>query len=407
MKSALLKLLSNFWILKEKDVESYYECKNIDKELKDFIVTKLGLRFYSTSDMVKLEKVPLVPREYMGILEFEEPKDYVFFCLVLAFLEDKGKDTQFLLEDITQYIRLNFPFEEIDWTMYSDRRSLIRVLKFCEKMGLIKIDDGNQELFVERPDVDVLYESTGLSKYFMRTFPKSLVEYSSVEEILNSEFEFTNGLSDQITDIKRIKAYRGLLIDGIVDFESEAPLYYIKKQKTTISQDLERFVPELELHVFKSFAYLSVEGDYKYTYPDDSNLCDVLLLCSRELLERVEKGELRLSPAHEMLEISLDHFKLIVEDVKKKYGHFWNKEWREKSTEKIFEELLEFLQLHNFAKTNDDGYLVISPIFFRIVGEYQDYETNSQLSEKDNSNEKAFEGINVDGGFHVEDEQGK
>ncbi|ADQ03792.1 Conserved hypothetical protein CHP02678 [Caldicellulosiruptor owensensis OL] len=407
MKSTLLKLLSNFWVLKEKDVESYYECKNIDKELKDFIVSKLGLRFYATSDMVRLEKVPLVPRKYMGILDFEEPKDYVFFCLVLAFLEDKGKNTQFLLEDITQYIRSNFPGEEIDWTMYSDRRSLIRVLKFCEKMGLIKIDDGNQELFMERVDVDVLYESTGLSKYFMRTFPKSLVEYLSVEEILNSEFEFTNGLSDQITDIKRIKAYRGLLIDGIVDFECEAPLYYIKKQKTTILQDLEKFVPELELHLFKSFAYLSVEGDYKYTYPDDSNLCDVLLLCSRELLERVEKGELRLSPAHDILEISLDHFKLIVEDVKKKYGHFWNKEWREKSTEKIFEELLEYLQLHNFAQTNDDGYLVISPIFFRIVGEYQDYETNSQLSEKDNSNEKAFEDINVDGGFHFEDEQGK
>uniref|UniRef100_A0A7C5V4W7 TIGR02678 family protein n=1 Tax=Caldicellulosiruptor owensensis TaxID=55205 RepID=A0A7C5V4W7_9FIRM len=407
MKSTLLKLLSNFWVLKEKDVESYYECKNIDKELKDFIVSKLGLKFYVTSDMVRLEKVPLVPREYMGILDFEEPKDYVFFCLVLAFLEDKGKDTQFLLEDITQYIRSNFPGEEIDWTMYSDRRSLIRVLKFCEKMGLIKIDDGNQELFVERVDVDVLYESTGLSKYFMRTFPKSLVEYSSVEEILNSEFEFTNGLSDQITDIKRIKAYRGLLIDGIVDFKSEVPLYYIKKQKTTILQDLEKFVPELELHLFKSFAYLSVEGDYKYTYPDDSNLCDVLLLCSRELLERFEKGELRLSPAHDILEISLDHFKLIVEDVKKNYGHFWNKEWREKSTEKIFEELLEYLQLHNFAQTNDDGYLVISPILFRIVGEYQDYETNSQLSEKDNSNEKAFEDINVDGGFHFEDEQGK
>lgn len=143
MKSVFLKLFSNFWILKEKDVESYYECKNIDKELKDFIVIKLGFKFYVIFEMVRFEKVFFVLREYMGILEFEELKDYVFFCFVFVFLEDKGKDIQFLFEDIMQYIWLNYFYEEIDWIMYFDRRLFIRVLKFCERMGFIKIDDGN------------------------------------------------------------------------------------------------------------------------------------------------------------------------------------------------------------------------------------------------------------------------
>lgn len=80
-----------------------------------------------------------------------------------------------------------------------------------------------------------------------------------------------------------------------------------------------------------------------------------------------------------MFEILFDYFKLIVEDVKKKYGYFWNKEWREKFIDKIFEEFLEFLYFYSFVKINDDGYFVIFFIFLRVVGEYQDFVVNGEF----------------------------
>lgn len=46
----------------------------------------------------------------------------------------------------------------------------------------------------------------------------------------------------------------------------------------------------------------------------------------------------------------------------------------------------------------------------RVVGEYQDYEINNQLSVKNESTVRSFEDIediNVDGGLYFEDEQGK
>jgi len=369
--SDLLKLLENFWILKEEDSETFYQLKNLDKETREFIMKNLGLKFITTSNMVKLEKVPLVPKEYMGVLDFEEPRDYAFLCLVLAFLEDKGPEDQFLLSNITEYIRMNFPDEEVDWTLYSNRRSLIRVLKFCEKMRMIRIDDGNQEEFAENSEAEVLYESTGISRYFMRVFPKSITEYSSWQEILNSEFEFANGISQPISDIKRIKAYRGLVVDGSVSFENEDELLYIKRQKVNITSELEKHLPEASFHIFKSFAFLAISESYKNTYPDDSNLCDILLLVASELLSKIEKGEYTLHPTNETLEIHVTSLKSILEDVQKQYKNFWNKEWREKSLEKVFDEFLKLLCELGFAKLQEDGFVVIYPVYLKVVGEYQ------------------------------------
>ncbi|WP_039767550.1 MULTISPECIES: TIGR02678 family protein [unclassified Caldicellulosiruptor] len=367
----LLKLLENFWILKEEDSETFYRLKNLDKETREFIAKNLGLKFITTSNMVKLEKVPLMPKECMGVLDFEQPRDYAFLCLVLAFLEDKGPEDQFLLSNITEYIRMNFPDEEIDWTLYSNRRSLIRVLKFCEKMRMIRIDDGNQEEFAENSEAEVLYESTGISRYFMRIFPKSITEYSSWQEILNSEFEFTNGISQPISDIKRIRAYRGLVVDGSVNFENEDELLYIKRQKVNITSELEKHLPEASFHIFKSFAFLAISENYKNTYPDDSNLCDILLLVASMLLSKIEKGEYSLHPTNETLEIHVTSLKSILEDVQKQYKNFWNKEWREKSLEKVFDEFLKFLYELGFAKLQEDGFVVIYPIYLKVVGEYQ------------------------------------
>lgn len=56
------------------------------------------------------------------------------------------------------------------------------------------------------------------------------------------------------------------------------------------------------------------------------------------------------------------------------------------------------------------GILLYHLFFLRVVGEYQDYEINNQLSVKNESTVRSFEDIediNVDGGLYFEDEQGK
>lgn len=375
--SALLKLLENFWILKDKDLESYYELKNLDKDTREFITKNLGLKLIITTNLVKLEKVPLNPKEHMGIEEFEDPRDYVFFCLVLAFLEDKSSDDQFLLSNITEFIKMNYPDEEIDWTLYTNRRSLIRVLRFCEKMEMIRIDDGNQELFADSAEAEVLYESTGLSRYFMRVFPKSIAEFENYQQILNSEFEFANGNAIQIADVKRIRAYRGLLIDGYVGSQFDQELLYIKRQKINISSELERYIPQISLHCFKSFSFISIDEDYSNSYPDDSNISDIALVVASEIMAMVEKNILRLNPVDDLLTIAKKDFKDVVDRVCEKFRNYWNKEFREKSEKKIFDELIEYLLKLGFIKEDGD-FIIIYPIYLKILGEYQMQENQEQ-----------------------------
>ena len=58
--------------------------------------------------------------------------EYAFLCILLMFLEDKGREEQFVLSQITEFIQGNYIGEEkIDWTLYRHRKDLIKVLRFA------------------------------------------------------------------------------------------------------------------------------------------------------------------------------------------------------------------------------------------------------------------------------------
>ena len=57
-----------------------------------------------------------------------------------VFERDLGE--QFVLSMLTEYIQGNIKEEQIDWTIYSYRRHLVKVMKYCVKVGILEIDDG-------------------------------------------------------------------------------------------------------------------------------------------------------------------------------------------------------------------------------------------------------------------------
>ena len=97
-----------------------------------------------------MEKVPVKPEEFMGIQEFSSKEEYAFLCILLMFLEDKDAQEQFILSQLTEYIVANTPGEVVDWTMYTHRRRLIKVLRYAVTEGILRITDGNVEAFMKR-----------------------------------------------------------------------------------------------------------------------------------------------------------------------------------------------------------------------------------------------------------------
>ena len=83
----------------------------------------------------------------MGILEFEDKPEYIFFCLILMFLEES--EEQFLLSTLTEYIQSNDRKEAVDWTISSMRRHLILSLIHIFRPYLGQVSYGPRRRFCE------------------------------------------------------------------------------------------------------------------------------------------------------------------------------------------------------------------------------------------------------------------
>lgn len=365
----IIDLLERFWILKEQDKELYYYYKNLDRETKDFIREKLGYNLIINQHLIKLEKVPESPKPWMGIKGFSETTDYVFLCLLLSFIEDKGRDEQFLLSHITEYIFINYPMGDLDWTQYAKRKSLVRILNFALQMGFIKIDDGNQEIFSDNYETEVLYESTGLSRYFIRSFIQEYTSFSSWEEILKAEW-FTVGESDGLPSgaLKRTAAYRALILENVLYNKEEGLFSYIRNKRGILQSDFEKYMAG-ELNLYKNCAYLVIEDNrYREAFPEDKNICDISLMLLGEIRNLVDEGEIELS-ADDTVFIEKDRFNGILEACNQEYKEMWNKEYRSKGEEHIKKELVDYLAGCNMLVELPGGYRLL-PLAMRFTGYY-------------------------------------
>ena len=100
------KLLENYWFVKDMNQDNYNMIKqDLTDELQDFIKNKLGYRLISNPYLIKMEKIPGVPQEFMGIQEFETKLEYVFLCLILIYLEERTRGEQFILSGLIDYIQ--------------------------------------------------------------------------------------------------------------------------------------------------------------------------------------------------------------------------------------------------------------------------------------------------------------
>lgn len=73
-------LLNRRWILKSRERELYYQVKEAlaSGEEKKFLREKLGYQVLINPYMIKVEKLPAVPENWMGISDFRDPIEYVF-----------------------------------------------------------------------------------------------------------------------------------------------------------------------------------------------------------------------------------------------------------------------------------------------------------------------------------------
>ncbi len=334
------ELLNQRWVLKRENPELYFKLKDQYEYYKPFFQDKLGYNIIINPLMVKAEKIPGRAEPWMGIDDFDTTTCYVFLCLVLMFLEDIEAEEQFVLSQITDYIQNHYPGEDrIDWTIFSQRKTLIKVLRFCSSEGLILVNDGDENLFAgSKGSMEVLYENTGVSKYFMRRFPFDITDATSHRDLEEKEWQ-TSERDRGI--VRRHRVYRRLVISPVVyqDSLEDQDYLYIKNQRSVLENDFNRYLRG-ELHIHKNGAMLMMHEDIQMAdaFPNRKNITDIVLqLCSVVLL-KLKTGELSRDP-DDTITLSEVKWDSIIRQCIETYGTGWSKLYRELSINRLKDEI--------------------------------------------------------------------
>jgi uncharacterized protein (TIGR02678 family) len=369
-QDALAILMEQFWVLRSVEPEVYQQIRQREHVLKRYVADKFGFDLLVHQHFIKLEKIPVEPKGWMGIQSFSEPMDYAIFCCGLAFTERRSVDDQFLLSELTEDIQDMYPGEfSLNWTNYQHRKSLVRALKQLVDLHIIKTVDGDIELFAMNDEQEVLYEVTVYARYFMRAYPDDLFQFQTTRDILQSEWKRHEG------DERRKRVYRKLMFSPVVHRESgeDQDFAYIRNYRNRLRDDLEEHTP-FRLEVFKNAAMLMLdERKQKYTlFPDQKGIMDVVLHFSAVLRDGIKEEEI-----NDLGEVRLttSECERILEKVQNQYQHGWSKQYREMTTHQLRNEVVNFLQEWELLQMEEEtGMLIIKSALGRMVGKYpRDY----------------------------------
>ena len=361
-------LLSKRWILKDREKELYYQLKDEIGKSRDFLTEKLGYQAIITPNLIKLEKIPAYAQNWMGIQDFSDRLEYIFLCMILMFLEDRDAGEQFVLSMLTEYIQANIKEEQIDWTIYSYRRHLVKVMKYCVKLGILEIDDGSEDSFMKSDEGEVLYQNTGASRYFMKNFSRDISDYHSQEDFLKEEWI---GMNEDRGIIRRQRVYRALLMSpGIyLNDDTEEDFAYVRHYRGMIEEELNRFFDcELQVHKTSAFLIMGEDSNLGRAFPEENTLSDIVLLWCNLFRQKIADGSIEV-PAGEDIVISRQQFLVISEECKRQYGSGWIKTYREMTMGEFCKKLKEYMILMEMIMEKYDQ-IIVYPIVGKVAGCY-------------------------------------
>ena len=340
-------------------------------EFQRFVREQLGWKLIYTDNLLKLEKRPAHAEAFMGITEFTEIRDYCILCVVLMYLEDKEEQEQFLLSELITYVETQLKvFMEVDWTSFAQRKSLVRVLQYMEKLQMLRVYEGKSEAFGAEVGQEVLYENTGYSKYFATSFPTDISEYQSWEDFEKADFE---EVQEDRGSARINRVYRQLSVCPVMYWEKndDADALYLKNQRQWISKYLRENLGG-NLEIYKNMACLTLENDdcYGTVHPRDAMLPEAVLLVCQKIQDDLAIGKLEKTE-NERIFMSRKKFADLVHECRDKWLAGWSKEFREMDEKKLLETIVKYMEDWLMIRCENEQ-IVIYPVTGRLSGVYPD-----------------------------------
>lgn len=259
-----------------------------------------------------------------------------------VYLEDKEEQEQFLLSELIDYVETQLKqYMEIDWTSFTQRKSLVRVLQYMEELQMLRVYEGRSEAFGAEAGQEVLYENTGYSKYFATSFPTDISGYESWQDFEKTDFDEV--LEDRgATRINRV--YRQLAVCPAMYWKEneDADALYLKNQRKWVSKYLQKNLGG-NLDIYKNAAFFTMEDrdGYGVVHPRDAMLPEAVLLLCAKLQQELVAGKIR-KEENERIVMEKSRFAKLLLDCRNEWQMGWSKEFREMEEEKL---LMQFLRI--------------------------------------------------------------
>ena len=378
--NVLEELLRHRYIIKSDDRDKYYQIKDgLTKELREFLEEKLGYRLIINPLLVKLEKLPGKPEPFMGIQDFKDKLEYAMLCLILMFLEERSAEEQFVLSQLTEYVQANYAGlaseyvssdipDTLKWISLSTRRAFIRVMKFCESNGFFRVNDGDAEGFIRDADTEVLYEATGVSRYFARHFTRDIMDYSTLEDFETNERpdeDDNRGIN------RRHRVYRKIILSPCVvrEGDDDEVFKYIRNQRNTLERDMDDYL-NCELDIHQNCAVLIENGDLHFSrkFPERSNLSDITLNLFSMLRTDVLNGKI-FREKNDTISIEYLEFTTYISTCKRANGTNYGSTFQKMSEAELAKNVLDYMASMGLCRVEDDT-VIISPLAGKVNGGY-------------------------------------
>lgn len=362
-------LLDRFWVTRAENKELYFSVKRVLPLYRRLVNEQLGWNLVVNESVIKLEKVPPKAMSWMGIQEFQESLDYCLLCGTLLFLSDLDDGEQFLLSSLTESLgAILAEVQPMDWTRFSHRKSLVRVLRYAQRIGLLIVYDGVSEAFGNDQTQEVLYENTGLSRHFPVHFGRDIMHCNSIEDFESFAWEG----EDAARGRQRIqRVYRQLTLSPALYWSEHdhSDYDYVKNQRSWLNRYLSETMGG-ELHVHKNGAFFVLDEEHRFgnVHPRDSAISDVALLLCAQLRNRIKAG---IYPRNEDDTVFLTHreFQHEMIQCQAQYGTGWGRRLRELSLDKLAQELISYLSDWMFLEKQLEGFLLY-PAVGKWIGRY-------------------------------------
>ncbi len=355
-------LFEQFWICKDNNKEDYYKVKRDIPEFQRFIREQMGWKLIHTENLLKLEKIPAHAESFMGIQEFSEILDYCILCVVLMYLEDKEEGEQFLLSELIDYVETKLKGEIlIDWTSFSQRKSLVRALQYMEKMQMLRVYEGASEAFGLEPKQEVLYENTGYSKYFATSFPMDISDFETWQDFEKQRFE---EIQEDRGAARINRVYRQLAVCPAMYWEGNEDVdsLYLKNQRQWVEKYLEENLGgRLDIHKNAAFLVLEEDDCYGKVHPRDAMLPEIVLLVCAHIQQMFRAGEV-VKQENEMIIFTEQQFSELVLLCRQKWSMGWSKEYREMDEGKLVDTVKNYMKEWMLIRQSGDMVIILPAV---------------------------------------------